>query len=193
MITEEIINLLNHREKYFLREATTVDNARRLIGFPLLSPEIAALLSGQGFVPERFSQILPTANEDGSVTVELWHKHENLRAIAEIDAFARLRKIEFIDTQTEQVFMRARYLEFRFDAVSGIVWPNLLLLELLDRGEHLRLAGVDVDINNQQRLAIADRIFVRRERGPQLQLETIPPGAPILYRNLKVYVEEDEQ
>lgn len=190
MITEEFITLLNHRERYFIREPSTTTTARRMVGIPLLSEEIAALFSGRGFIPERYSQILPTQNEDGSVELELWHSTADLRVEAHIDQFGRLRHLDFINTTTERTFVHAEFLEFRKDSATGIVWPNLLHISLLDRGESLRLSGISVDINNRRLMRGIDRKFVKRERGPRIALDDIPPGPPVLYRNLKVYAEE---
>lgn len=193
MIAEDVMTLINHREKYFIREQTNAETARRMVGIPLLSQEIAALLSGKGYVPSRYSQVFPTAGEDGGVLLDLWHMDENLRARAGIDKFGRLRWIQFADTNTEFVFLRCEYLEFRQDFATTTVVPDLIVLNLLDRGETLRLEGKSVDINNKRLLDNAGRQFVRRERGPRIRLNDIPEGAPVLYRNLKVYVEDEQQ
>jgi hypothetical protein len=66
-----------------------------------------------------------------------------------------------------------------------------MVISILRRNEQIELLARDVDINNERIMERLDKsVFVRLARGTRLELEAIPPGDPVLYRNLKIYVEE---
>jgi hypothetical protein len=190
-LTPEFINLLNHREKYYIREKATPYNAGRMVGLELPVQEAAALLCGEGFATERFDHLLRTTTEEGGTDLSMYHKTEALKALAYIDPFGRLRHISYLDSVTEEIILRVNYGDFRVEKSSGFYWPGKLVISILRRHEQIELIARDVDINNERVMERLDKsVFVRLARGTRLDLEAIPPGDPVLYRNLKVYVEE---
>ena len=189
-ITPEFTNLLNYREKYFIREPTTASTAERMVGIYLPAQETASLISGQGFGQERFEQVFTDAGEDGATNIRLFHNDQSLRAEGEIDPFGRLRSIRYYDAVSEEMIIDADYLEFRLDSKTGLVWPTLIIIALPKRGEQITIKAADVDIDSEFALKRRSHTFARLESGTRLFLDQIPPGDPLLYRNLKVYVEE---
>lgn len=191
-ITPDFINLLNHREKYYVRAATTVENAEKLVGIYLPSQEVACMLSGRGFDPERFENIFPGDAEGGGIVLSMYHKIESLRAEAHIDEFGRLLTIIFFEAGENNPFIRAKYNGFRHDEKHDLIWPTVLDIELLDRNEKIHLKAIDVDINSERQMERLNSIFARRVRGNKIDLDKVPPGPPLLYRNLKVYAEDEK-
>jgi hypothetical protein len=189
-ITPEFINLLNHREKYWIRETSSASINERMVGLPLPAQEAAALLAGMGFDPERFEHIYTDADAEGGVRLRLYHATAPLTGTGSIDAFGRLRSIAYSDSGSEQVVIAVQYLDFRHDADSGLIWPGRVEIDLPLRGESISLSARDVDIDNERVMSRLKRLFARLETGSRIHIEQVPPGAPLLYRNLKVYVED---
>lgn len=192
-ITPEFINLLNHREKYFIREQTSISIAEQMIGLYLPAQEAASVLCGKGFNRERFEQIYSNDLEGGSKSIQLFHAQESLKTEAVIDQFGRLRLVKYIDTTKDVEVINARYLEFRHDSKSGLIWPTYIVINLPQRGERITMIATNITINNEYVLGRLEYTFARLERGKRLYLENIPPGEPLLYRNLKNYVADNEK
>ena len=193
-ITPEFVNLLNNRDKYYINEPTTAEVAERMVGLHLPSQEAACLLAGSGFDQERMEHIYADPAADGGVALRMFHATEDIRATGRIDEFGRLRSITYYDATTDEALISADYLSFRHEGQAGLVWPGIVEIYLPRRNEHITLRATDVDINNDYVLGRADKfVFARLVRGTRLHLEDIPPGAPLLYRDLKVYIQDDER
>lgn len=188
-LTPEFINLLNIRERYFIREVTSPENAGKMIGIYLPPQEVSALLCGEGFIPDR-EQVYTDPDGEGGISLRLFHSSEDFRAIGRIDRFGRLRSIRYINAITEELLIVATYREFRLDRRSGLVWPGRIEIYLPKSGEKILFLEKGVDINEPDVQSRFETIFAKLERGDRIRLENIPPGPPLLYRSVKEYAEK---
>jgi hypothetical protein len=188
-VTPDFINLLNHRERYFLRETTTPENAEQLVGLFLPAQELAAILSGRGFDPARFAQVYADPDDTGGSFLRLFHASEPIVASGWIDPYGRLRSIIYRESDSDAPIVRVSYDDFHRDSDSGLVWPGHVVIELMRRGERITLDGGRISINDPAMMQNLDsRIFARLERGQRVYLQDVPPGPPLLYRSVKEYV-----
>lgn len=188
-VTPDFINLLNHRERYFLREPTSPANAELLVGLYLPAQELAAILSGRGFDPSRCDQVYADPEENGGAYLRLFHAAEPIVATGYIDAYGRLRSIIYRESNGDTPIVRVSYSDFRLDGDAGLVWPGRIIIELMRRGERITLDGGRIEVNDPAMLANLDaRIFARLERGDRIWLRDVPAGPPLLYRSVKEYV-----
>ena len=188
VVNASVINLVHIRDRYHVREENNRENAGRLIGLYLPPQEVAAVLAGRGLLLERFEQMYSEPDEDGRLQLSGYHATENLRASALIDGYGRLLSIRYIDTTSDEAIVEARYLGFRLDKATGLVWPSRIEVDLLRTGDGIVMRAADVDLNNKE--LDLNYIFTPREtrRGSRLRLEDVPPGPPLLYRSAKEYV-----
>jgi hypothetical protein len=188
IISPDFINLLNQRERYYVREENTPENAGRLVGLYLPPREVAAVLSGRGLDSNGFTQLYREPDGDGGVRLLGFHEKESLRVTARIDAGGRLLSARYTQADTDEPIVDIRYLAFRLDGAGGLVWPTHLEIDLLRSGDKIILRAGDVDINPVK----PDLDFLLSPRqlgsGERLRLEDVPPGPPLLYRSAKEYV-----
>ena len=187
IIGPELINLVNLRDRYHVREENNPYNAGRMIGIYLPPEEVAAILSGRGIEAERFSQIYADPADGGGVYLRAYHADEALRAAAYVDAYGRMRSARYIDSRSEEQIVSVSYSGFRLDGDTGIVWPGTIEIELEHSGEQITLSAYRVDVNPTG--LDLDFIFLPRERGSRLWLDDVPPGPPLLYRSAREYVQ----
>ena len=187
IIVPELINLVNLRDRYHVREENTPYNAGRMIGIYLPPEEVAAILSGRGFEPGRFSQVYAEPADGGGASLRAYHAGEALRVDAYVDAYGRLRSARYIDGRSDEPIVAVSYRGFRLDGESGIVWPGTTEIELALSGEQITLSALRVDVNPTG--LDLDFIFLPRERGSRLRLDDVPPGPPLLYRSAREYVQ----
>ena len=187
ILTPELLNMVNLHDKYYVREENNREHADILVGLYLSAEEVAALMSGKGINPERFSQVYADPADGGGVYLRAFHASDNIRVVAYVDEFGRMRNARFLDAATDEPIVAARYLGFRLNGRTGIVWPTVVEIDLLRHGESVRLRAYDVDLNPSQ--IDVDYVFTPRSRGKRLLLEDVPPGPPLIYRSAKDYVE----
>ena len=192
IITKNFVDLINRREKYYVLEDNTPETSDRLIGMKLPAEDIANILSGKGYSPERFEQIYPSKSETGAVSLKMFHKTAPLVAEAVIDEFGRLRSILYRDADTEAAILKAEYWEFRHNGSLNTTWPKRLVIKLIERGDQIILDGQKIDINRKDRYRRMDFLFAKTELGSHIRLQDVPEGAPLLYRNLKNYTNEEK-
>lgn len=193
IITQEFVNLINRREKYYILEDNSPETSDRLIGFKLPAEDIANILSGKGVSLERFEQVYPTPNPEGGVSLKMFHKTAPLVAEAVVDQFGRLRSVLYRNSETDAPLLRAEYLEFRLNGSLNAAWPTRLEISLLHRGDKIILDGQgSIDLNRKDRYPLLGNLFKRHAMGDRIRLEEVPEGTPLLYRNLKNYKDEEE-
>jgi len=186
ILKPEIINLVNLRDRYYLDEANTSENADRMVGLYLPPTEVSALLSGIGIRPESYDQLFTDPADGGGMMVSGFHASADLRLNAYVDAYGRLRSLRFVDSITDEPVIAARYLGFRLDGRTGAVWPGIVEIDLLRHGESVRFTASDVDLNPDG--LDLKFIFTTRAHRDRLRLDDVPPGPPLLYRSAKEYV-----
>jgi hypothetical protein len=189
IISPDIINPLNLRERYYVREDNTPENAGRLVGLYLPPREVAAVLSGRGLDTKDFAQLYREPDGKGGLRLLGFHEKESLRVTAAIDAYGRLLSARYTQADTDEPIVDIRYLAFRLDGASGLVRPTRLEIDLLRSGDRIVLRAGDVDINPDK--PDLDFLLSPRAlgRGDRLRLEDVPPGPPLLYRSAKEYVQ----
>lgn len=192
IITKEFVDLINRREKYYVLEDNTPETSDRLVGLKLPAEDIANILSGKGFSLERFDQIYPTTSPGGDASLKMFHKTAPLIAEAVVDRFGRLRSILYKNAETEAPLLKAEYWEFRHNGSLNTTWPKRLVISLIERGDQIILDGQDIDINRKDRFSRLDALFRKHLSGSHIRLEDVPEGAPLLYRNLKNYADEEK-
>ncbi len=186
ILKPEIINLVNQRDRYYLDEANTPENADRMVGLYLPPAEVSALLSGIGIQPGSYSQLYTDPADGGGLLVSGFHASADLRLNAYVDAYGRLRSLRFVDSVTDEPVVAARYLGFRLDRRTGVVWPGIVEIDLQRHGESVRFTASDVDLNPEG--LDLKFIFTTRAHRDRVRLDDVPPGPPLLYRSAKEYV-----
>lgn len=189
ILNSTIINLINWRERYYVREDNTPENSGRLVGLYLPANEVTALLGGRGIKPKRFSQVYREPVEGGGIRLLAFHESEGIRMSALLDNSGRLLSARYVEADTEEPLVEVQYSGFRLHGATGLVWPTRFVIDLMKTGDRITFRARDVDINPAR--DDLDFVFAPRRpgRGKQLRLEDVPPGGPpLLYSSVKEYV-----
>jgi hypothetical protein len=195
VLSPEQLNLVNHRENYYLLEKNSVSNSERMVGMYLPSQELAAVLSGSGFVPDRTVNFHQEVLEQGGLKFDFYHLDQQLRASGKVDSLGRLRTISYFDTVHDETILRAEYNNYFSGTTTGEYLPGKVAIYLPQRREGILLTSRErnkLSINAKFVLDNMERIFSSKEIGTRIDLEDIPAGPPILYRNLRQYVEKQQ-